>query len=86
VLDLFAKFLQLQPASEWFHPALLAGVGGPARAVEGRAADLQRRLDDVRRRQDRLLNVPRSSGPDEAVLAVKNTELRRPRRGVAAGV
>ena len=41
-----------------------------------RAKDVQRQLDDVRRQQDRLLNLHLSGTIDEAAFSNKNTELR----------
>jgi hypothetical protein len=76
VQHLFAKLQQPKPVREWFRAALMASSTSHQEQARARCVDLQRQLDEIRRQQERLLNLHLSGGIDEGAFATKDTELR----------
>jgi site-specific DNA recombinase len=71
-----AKIEQPEPIRNWFRSAIKARAMHDSEQSRARAHELQRQLDDVRRQQDRLLNLHLSGTVDEQTYRSKNTELR----------
>jgi hypothetical protein len=76
VRALFDKLKQPEPVRAWFREALIASTTHQQEQLRARCTELQRQLDDVRRQQERLLNLHLGGSIDEAAFAAKNTELR----------
>ncbi len=76
VCALFEKLQQPAPVRAWFREALIASTAHQHEQLRTRCSELQRQLDDVRRQQERLLNLHLSGSIDEAAFAAKNIELR----------
>jgi hypothetical protein len=76
IITLFEKIKQPEPVRLWFRRALTAWSTHHHEQYRARAKDVQRQLDDVRRQQERLLNLHLSGGIDEQTFSTKNTDLR----------
>jgi site-specific DNA recombinase len=76
IVDMLAKLEQPKPIRDWFRSALIARATHDHEQSRARARDVQRQLDEVRRQQERLLNLHLSGTIDEAAFSLKNAELR----------
>ncbi len=76
VLALFDQIKQPEPVQQWFREALIGWSADNQSRSRTRATDIQSQLDDVRRQQDRLLNIHLAGTIDTASFSAKNTEFR----------
>ena len=76
VVDFLTKLEQPEPIRNWFRSALRARATHDHEQSRARARDIERQLDEVRRQQERLLNLHLSGSIDEQAFGAKNTELR----------
>jgi site-specific DNA recombinase len=76
MLDVLVKLEQPEPIRNWFRSALIARATHDQEQGRARARDVQRQLDEVRRQQERLLNLHLAATIDESAFSTKNAELR----------
>ena len=76
VVDFLGTLEQPEPIRDWFRKALRARATHDHEQSRARARDIERQLDEVRRQQERLLNLHLSGSIDEQAFGAKNTELR----------
>jgi hypothetical protein len=76
VLGLFDRIKQPASVQNLFVKAITAWTTKKQSRARSRASGLQGQLDDVRRQQERLLNVHLAGTIDEQAFGVKNLELR----------
>jgi site-specific DNA recombinase len=67
MIALFDRIRQPEAVQTWFKSALLAWSGHNQEQLRTRARDIQKQLDDVRRQQERLLNLHLSDGIAESI-------------------
>lgn len=76
ILGLFDRMQQPEPLQRLFKSALAAWSKRRQSQARLRTRDVEQQLDDVRRQQERLLNLHLAGTVDEPTFAAKNTELR----------
>lgn len=76
IMDLFRSIQQPAAVADWFRETLISSTGHQQKLAQVRAADLQGQLGDVRRQQERLLNLHLAGSIDGIAFSQKNTELR----------
>ena len=76
ILALFESLRQPLAVQEWFRTTLIASTSYQHEKARARCAELQSQLDDVRRQQERLLNLHLCGNIDERTFAAKNTDFR----------
>ena len=76
VLSLFDRIVQPASVQKLFVKAITAWTTKKHSRARSRASELQGQLDDVRRQQERLLNVHLAGTIDEQAFGAKNLELR----------
>ena len=76
VLGLFSRIQQPASVQKLFGKALAAWMAKHHSQARSRANEVLRQLDEVRRQQERLLNLHLSATVDEQTFGAKNLELR----------
>ena len=76
IMALFQSLRVPEAKCDWFRQTLIASTAHQQEQSRARCSELQRQLNDVRRQQERLLNLHLSGGIDEQTFGTKNTELR----------
>jgi site-specific DNA recombinase len=76
IIALFDRIRQPEVVQKWFRTALLAWSGHHHEQSRSRARDVQKQMDEVRKQQERLLNLHLSAALDDQAYNAKSVELR----------
>jgi hypothetical protein len=76
IFEHLRKIEQPKAIQDWFRAAIRARATHESEQSRARARDLQRQLDEVRRQQERLLNLHLAGTVEGGMYGAKNTELR----------
>ncbi len=76
MIALFDRIRQPEVVQKWFRTALLAWSGHHHEQSRARARDVQKQMDEVRKQQERLLNLHLSAAIDDQAYNAKSVELR----------